>query len=141
MTEAIKETKELKRKLTKQEKYELKIQQGKKLLAEIQTEREEIGALFFLGSIKSGDIDINNIDDLLARNLTKDKDRKIYRDYFDRVFQDLARKNNKKIKADEPAIIEETADEPTITDETAKYQSPNYGDMYKALREVDYARN
>jgi len=141
MTEAIKETKELKRKLTKQEKYELKIQQGKKLLAEIQTEREEIGALFFLGSIKSGDIDINNIDDLLTRNLTKDKDRKIYRDYFDRVFQDLARKNNKKIKADEPAIIEETADEPTITDETAKYQSPNYGDMYKALREVDYARN
>ena len=134
-------TKEPKPKLTKQEQYERNIKRGKDLLKEIQTEREKIGALFFAGSVENGDIDINNIDDLLTRNLTKDKDRKIYRDYFDQIVEDLAWKNQKKLKADEPAITDETADEPVIIDETAEYQTPNYRDMYKALREADHAHN
>ena len=128
-------TKELKSKLTKQEQYERNIKRGKDLLKEIQTEREKIGALFFAGSVVSGDIDITNIDELLTRNLTKDKDRKIYRDYFDQIAEDLARKNQKKLKVDEPV------DEPVIIDQTAEYQTPDYRNMYKALREADHARN
>ena len=136
---------ETKRKLTKQEKYELKIQEGKELLKEIQTERDKIGAFFFAGSVASGDIDITNIDELLTRNLSKDKHRKIYRDYFDQIIDDLARKNQKKLKVDEtvdePVIIDQTADEPTIIEETAEYQTQNYMGMYRELREADHARN
>lgn len=119
---------------TKQEKYEIKIQQGKKLLAEIQTEREKIGALFFFGSVASGEIDINNIDELLTRNLTKDKHRKIYRNYFNLIAadlaakklkaDDLAAKNQKKPKAEETTTIDTPTSDPETTNTTDTTDTP-----------------
>lgn len=148
---------------TKQEKYELKIQQGRKLLAEIQTEREKIGALFFAGSVASGEIDINNIDELLTRNLTKDKHRKIYRDYFNLIADDLAAKklkaeelaakNQKKLKAEktttdtptsDSTITEETSEpveETTTIEETAEHQMSDYDSLFKPRNEPGHAYN
>lgn len=134
---------------TKQEKYELKIQQGKKLLAEIQTEREKIGSLFFAGLIKSGDIEINNIDGFLDRGLAKDKHRKIYRDYFDQIIKDIDRSNQKNLKAGETTTTtekptDELVDEPTtttITEETAEDPISDYDSLFRSIKEPDHVHN
>lgn len=140
---------------TKQEKYEIKIQQGKKLLKEIEEDFKKTLVVFFRSLVNNRDINVNNIDDLLVRHFTKEKDRQNFRAQFDDLIAKEVKQNKNDSKqkpgknekpADDPTIIDETlitdqpADESTIIGESSiEYQTPDYID--KEAREPEYAHN